>query len=89
MYHWFKEYAEGIVVNGEPEKLELMGQEGELRLQMGGSHYLKVKATYTDGTVRMLTAEAAVNSSDTKVVRVERAGKLVAVARSMRPPAPW
>lgn len=79
MYHWFKEYAEGIVVNGEPEKLELMGQEGELRLQMGGSHYLKVKATYTDGTVRMVTADAAVSSSDTKVVRVERAGKLVAV----------
>ncbi|WP_291528800.1 cellulase family glycosylhydrolase [Bacteroides sp. UBA939] len=80
MYHWFKEYAEGAVVNGELESLELMGQEGELRLQMGGSGYLKVKATYSDGTSRMVTAEADVNSSNTAVLKVERAGKLVAVA---------
>ncbi len=80
MYHWFKEYADGIVVNGELEKLELMGQEGNLRLQMGGTNYLKVKAVYSDGTVRMVTAEATVNSSDTNVLKVEQAAKLVAVA---------
>ena len=62
MYHWFKEYAESMVVNGELETLELMGQEGELRLQMGGASYLKVKATYSDGTSRMVTAEAVVSS---------------------------
>lgn len=80
MYHWFKEYAEGMVVNGELETLELMGQEGELRLQMGGASYLKVKATYSDGTSRMVTAEAVVSSSNTSVLKVERAGKLVAMA---------
>ena len=80
MYHWFKEYAEGMVVNGELEKLELVGQEGELRLQMGGTNYLKVKATYSDETSRMVTAEADINSSNTAVLKVERAGKLVAVA---------
>lgn len=80
MYHWFKEYAEGMVVNGELETLELMGQEGELRLQMGGASYLKVKATYSDGTSRMVTAEAVVSSSNTSVLKVERTGKLVAMA---------
>ena len=80
MYHWFKEYAEGTTVNGELEKLELMGQEGELSLQMGGISYLKVKAAYSDGTSRMVTAEATVSSSNTSVLKVKRAGKLVAVA---------
>ena len=51
-----------------------------LRLQMGGTNYLKVKAVYSDGTVRMVTAEATVNSSDTNVLKVEQAAKLVAVA---------
>ena len=47
---------------------------------MGGTNYLKVKAVYSDGTVRMVTAEATVNSSDTNVLKVEQAAKLVAVA---------
>lgn len=80
MYHWFKEYAEGVKINGELEKLELMGQEGELSLQMGDVNYLKVRATYTDGTVRMVTSEATISSSDTKIVKVEQAGKLVALS---------
>lgn len=65
---------------GNWRNLELMGQEGNLRLQMGGTNYLKVKAVYSDGTVRMVTAEATVNSSDTNVLKVEQVAKLVAVA---------
>ena len=80
MYHWFKEYAEGVTVNGEPERLELMGEQATRSLQMGGVHYLKVKAVYKDGTSRMVTAEATINSSDEQVLKVEPTGKLVAVA---------
>ena len=79
MYHWFKEYAEGVTVNGEPERLELMGEQATRSLQMGGVHYLKVKAVYKDGTSRMVTAEATINSSDEQVLKVEPTGKLVAV----------
>lgn len=46
MYHWFKEYAEGVVVNGAPERLELMGQNGALSLPMGDVNYLKVRVVY-------------------------------------------
>lgn len=80
IYHWFKEYAEGVVVNGELEKLDLMGQEAGLSLQVGDAGYLKVRATYSDGTVRMVSAQATISSSDTKVLKVEQAGKLVAVS---------
>lgn len=80
IYHWFKEYAEGVVVNGAPERLELMGQSGDLRLPMGGVEYLKVRAVYPDGTVRMITAEAEISSSNPEVLAVERAGKLVGMA---------
>lgn len=80
MYHWFKEYADGVVVNEELEKLDLMGQEAGLSLQMGDASYLKVRATYSDGTVRMVTAQATISSSDTEVLKVEQAGKLVAVS---------
>ena len=79
MYHWFKEYAEGVTVNGEPERLELMGEQATRSLQMGGVHYLKVKVVYKDGTSRMVTAEATINSSDEQVLKVEPTGKLVAV----------
>lgn len=80
MYHWFKEYAEGVVVNGELEKIDLMGQEAGLSLQVGDAGYLKVRATYSDGTVRMVTAQAIISSSNTDVVKVEQVGKLVAVS---------
>lgn len=79
IYHWFKEYADGVVVNGELEKLELMGQEGDFRLQMGGINYLKIRATYTDGSVRMVTSEVTVSSSNTAVLKVEQPAKLVAL----------
>lgn len=80
MYHWFKEYADGTVVNGAPVRLELMGQEGALSLSMGGVNYLKVRAVYADGSTRMVTAEAEISSSNPSVLAVERAGKLVGVA---------
>ena len=35
MYHWFKEYAEGVTVNGEPERLELMGEQATRSLADG------------------------------------------------------
>lgn len=80
MYHWFKEYADGTVVNGATVRLELMGQEGALSLSMGGVNYLKVRAVYADGSTRMVTAEAEISSSNPSVLVVERAGKLVGVA---------
>ena len=78
--HGFKEYADGVVVNGAPVRLELMGQEGTLNLPMGGVNYLKVRAVYSDGSTRMVTAEADISSSNSSVLAVERAGKLVGVA---------
>ena len=80
MYHWFKEYADGVVVNGAPVRLELMGQEDTLNLPMGGVNYLKVRAVYSDGSTRMVTADAEISSSNPSVLAVERAGKLVGVA---------
>lgn len=79
MYHWFKEYADGVVVNGAPVRLELMGQEDTLNLPMGGVNYLKVRAVYSDGSTRMVTADAEISSSNPSVLAVERAGKLVGV----------
>lgn len=80
MYHWFKEYAEGVVVNGAPDRLELMGQDDNLTLPMGGVNYLKVRAVYSDGTVRMVTAEAEISSSNPDVLTVKQPGRLVGVA---------
>ena len=57
-----------------------MGQEGTLNLPMGGVNYLKVRAGYSDGSTRMVTAEADISSSNSSVLAVERAGKLVGVA---------
>ena len=74
MYHWFKEYADGVVVNGAPVRLELMGQEDTLNLPMGGVNYLKVRAVYSDGSTRMVTADAEISSSNPSVLAVERAG---------------
>lgn len=80
MYHWFKEYAEGVVVNGHIERLELMEQPGPLSLQLGDVNYLKVRAVYSDGTVRMMNTQVTINSLNTNVVRVEQSGKVVAVS---------
>ncbi|WP_300811906.1 cellulase family glycosylhydrolase [uncultured Bacteroides sp.] len=80
MYHWFKEYAEGVVINGELERLELMDLAGDLSMQMGDVNYLKVKAGFSDGSERMVTADAVIASSDESVVKVEQTGKLVAVS---------
>lgn len=77
MYHWFKEYAEGVTVNGTLERLELMGQEGNmLDLPMGGVNYLKLRAVYSDGSVRMVTADVEITSSNPDVVVVGNGGKL-------------
>ena len=78
MYHWFKEYAEGVVVNGAPDRLELMGQDDNLTLPMGGVNYLKVRAVYSDGTVRMVTAEAEISSSNPDVLTVKQPGTKIA-----------
>ena len=80
MYHWFKEYAEGIVINGELEKLELVGLDENLELTMGNAKYINVKAVYSDGSTRMITNEVTITSSDESVVKVDGVGKVVACA---------
>ena len=80
MYHWFKEYAEGIVINGELEKLELVGLDENLELTMGDAKYINVKAVYSDGSTRMITNEVTITSSDESVVKVDGVGKVVACA---------
>lgn len=80
MYHWFKEYADGEVVNGELNKLELVGITGsEISILTGGDRYLVVKATYTDGSSKHVTAQATITSSAPEVVRVEANGRIVAL----------
>ncbi len=80
MYHWFKEYAEGVVVNGEPTALQLMDvTDGAVSMQMGGLHYLKVQAVYADGSIRMVTADAKVTIADEQVVKMDGVGRLAAV----------
>lgn len=79
IYHWFKEYAEGIVMNGDIEKLELVGLEGDLKLMMGDARYINVRAVYSDGRSCMITSGVMLNSSDNRVVKVD-GGKILAVA---------
>lgn len=80
MYHWFKEYADGEVANGELNKLELVGITGnEISILTGGDRYLVVKATYTDGSTKHVTVQASITSSDPAVVRVEANGRIVAL----------
>lgn len=78
IYHWFKEYAEGVVINGELVNLELVGLDGGLSLPLGAINYLKIRATFSDGTVRMVNAESTVTSSNNNVVSVYYGGQLVA-----------
>ena len=80
MYHWFKEYAEGVVVNGELERLEFVGTPDNIELVMGDAEYINVKAVYSDGSTRMITHEVTLASSDDSVVKVDGVGKIVAVS---------
>ncbi|NDV57111.1 glycoside hydrolase family 5 protein [Bacteroides sp. 519] len=80
MYHWFKEYADGEVINGELDKIELVGITGnEISILTGGDRYLVVKATYTDGFTKHVTTQATITSSDPAVVQVEANGRIIAL----------
>ena len=79
VYHWFKEYAGEAPAEGDLNSLQVAGVTNSLSIRMGDSKNLIVKALYVDGTTRVVTSKSSVSSSNSAVLQVDNAGKMVAV----------
>lgn len=79
VYHWFKEYAGEAPAEGDLSSLQVAGVTNSLSIRMGDSKNFIVKALYVDGTTRVVTSKSSVSSSNSAVLQVDNAGKMVAV----------
>lgn len=79
VYHWFKEYAGEAPAEGDLNSLQVAGVTNSLSIRMGDSKNFIVKALYVDGTTRVVTSKSSVISSNSAVLQVDNAGKMVAV----------
>ncbi|HCK23165.1 MAG TPA: hypothetical protein DHW31_00005 [Bacteroides graminisolvens] len=79
VYHWFKEYAGEAPAEGDLNSLQVAGVTNSLSIRMGDSKNFIVKALYVDGTTRVVTSKSSVISSNSAVLQVNNAGKMVAV----------
>ena len=79
VYHWFKEYAGEAPAGGDLNSLQVAGVTNSLSIRMGDSKNFIVKAVYVDGTTRVVTSKSSVSSSNSAVLQVDNAGKMVAV----------
>lgn len=79
VYHWFKEYAGEAPAEGDLNSLQVAGVTNSLSIRMGDSKSFIVKALYVDGTTRVVTSKSSVSSSNSAVLQVDNAGKMVAV----------
>lgn len=79
VYHWFKEYAGEAPAEGDLNSLQVAGVTNSLGIRMGDSKNFIVKALYVDGTTRVVTSKSSVSSSNSAVLQVDNAGKMVAV----------
>lgn len=79
VYHWFKEYAGEAPAEGDLNSLQVAGVTNSLSIRMGDSKNFIVKALYVDGTTRVVTSKSSVSSSNSAVLQVNNAGKMVAV----------
>ena len=79
VYHWFKEYAGEAPAEGDLNSLQVAGVTNSLSIRMGDSKNFIVKALYVDGTTRVVTSKSSVSSSNSSVLQVDNAGKMVAV----------
>ena len=79
VYHWFKEYAGEAPAEGDLNSLQVAGVTNSLSIRMGDSKNFIVKAVYVDGTTRVVTSKSSVSSSNSAVLQVDNAGKMVAV----------
>ncbi|WP_448787497.1 cellulase family glycosylhydrolase [Bacteroides graminisolvens] len=79
VYHWFKEYVGEAPAEGDLNSLQVAGVTNSLSIRMGDSKNFIVKALYVDGTTRVVTSKSSVSSSNSAVLQVDNAGKMVAV----------
>ncbi len=79
VYHWFKEYAGEAPAEGDLNSLQVAGVTNSLSIRMGDSKNFIVKAVYVDGTTRVVTSKSSVSSSNSAVLQVDNAGKMIAV----------
>ncbi len=80
IYHWFSQYAADQA--GTPaavETLEIVGVGEELSILTGGERYLITRATYADGTTRLVTAETRFQVSDPSILQVSQLGIMSAL----------
>lgn len=81
VYHWFQEYAgmettdhgplTGLAIENAPD--------GKLTLVTGANKFLRVIASYEDGTTALVSKDAVITSSDPSVVTVGENGNISAV----------
>lgn len=83
VYHWFKEYAGEAPAEGDLNSLQVAGVTNSLSIRMGDSKNFIVKAVYVDGTTRVVTSKSSVSSSNSAVLQVDNAGKMVAVKEGL------
>ncbi len=77
VYHWLQEYAGEAPAEGELTGLALTGIEGdELDIRMGDSRYAVVNALYADGSSRVVTTQAEMQSSNPDVLSIEELGEM-------------
>lgn len=78
VYHWFKEYAGEIPVEGKLKNLEIKDVSSTVEIRMGDSKNLIAYAVYEDGSKQIVTSKAIWESSNEDIVTVQT-GKLVAL----------
>ncbi len=77
---WIAEGAQFDPKSPRVAKLDI-GPKGPMLPLFGMKQQMTVMATYTDGLVRDVTAEAFVDSSNTEIATVDKAGLVTAVRR--------
>ena len=78
VYHWYKEYASGVVSKGNLVDLAVEGMKNNMTLLTGGDTFYIAKAVYDSGDTAIVTAQSTVESSDPSVISVQ-AGRLTAL----------
>lgn len=79
-YHWYNEYAMGSQgVDADLEKISILGVDEHIQILTGGSRYLIVEASFSDGSAKYVTGDTNFEISDPSILSVDSKGTLSAL----------
>lgn len=76
-YHWYNEYATGTdPIESKLDKISILGVDDQIQILTGGARNLIVKAQFSDGSTRYVTADSEFNISDNSIITIDKGGRM-------------